>query len=99
MLPGYLNCNYNKKKEKKINSFVGTQQTYGETLNQAIRSHWEIGNNLHWLLDVVFNEYSLLKKKDYSAINFNMIAKIALTLLEKNRPLMHQKRGRDSLLL
>jgi len=29
------------------------------------------------------NEYSLLKKKDYSAINFNMIAEIALTLLEK----------------
>jgi predicted transposase YbfD/YdcC len=61
-------------------------------LNQAIRSHWAIENNLHWSLDVVFNEDSLLKKKDYSARNFNIIAKIALALLEKETSLKASKK-------
>ncbi len=61
-------------------------------LNQAIRSHWAIENNLHWSLDVVFNEDNLLKKKDYSARNFNIIAKIALALLEKEPSLKASKK-------
>lgn len=59
-------------------------------LNQAIRFHWIVENNLHW--SMVFNQNSLLKKKDYSARNFNMIAKIALALLEKEQSIKGSKK-------
>ena len=47
------------------------------------RSHWAIENNLHWSLDVLFKEDLLFKKKGNSAKNFNIINKIALSMIEK----------------
>ncbi|MFV0554268.1 MAG: transposase, partial [Mangrovibacterium sp.] len=47
--------------------------------------HWSIENNLHWNLDVIFDEDNNLKKKDNSAQNFNIISKIALALLEREK--------------
>jgi predicted transposase YbfD/YdcC len=61
-------------------------------LNHAIRSHWRVENNLHWMLDVIFNEDKLLKKKDNSAINFNIVLKVALSLLEKESSLKVSKK-------
>ncbi len=54
-------------------------------LNYVIRSHWAIENKLHWNLDVVFGEDAALKKKDNAAINFNIINKFVLTILEKDK--------------
>lgn len=54
-------------------------------ISKSIRSHWGIENNLHWNLDVVFNEDKSLKKKDNSPANFNIVRKVALALLEKDK--------------
>ena len=54
-------------------------------LNKAIRSHWGVENNLHWNLDVIFKEDASLKKKGDSPMNFNIIAKIALALIEREK--------------
>ncbi len=54
-------------------------------LNYAIRSHWRIENNLHWTLDVSFNEDSARRKKDNSPANFNIVNKISLAMLEKDK--------------
>ena len=54
-------------------------------INKAIRSHWSVENNLHWNLDVVFKEDASLKKKGDSPTNFNIITKIALTLIEREK--------------
>jgi len=46
---------------------------------------------------VVFNEDKLLKKKDNSPANFNIVRKVALTLLEKEstqKCSKNTKRGR-----
>jgi predicted transposase YbfD/YdcC len=64
-------------------------------LNQIIRSHRSIENNLHWRLDVVFNEDKSPKRKDNSASNFNIISKIAMTLIDKEKtekPFTQKKR-------
>lgn len=42
-------------------------------------------NNLHWSLDVIFKEDASLKKKDHSALNFHIIAKMALTLIDQEK--------------
>jgi len=46
------------------------------------------------VLDVVFNEDSSLKKKDNSAVNMNMITKIALELIEKEQSSKASKKGK-----
>lgn len=56
-----------------------------EKINNAVRKHWSVENNLHWNLDVVFNEDASLKKKGDSPINFNTITKIALALIEREK--------------
>jgi predicted transposase YbfD/YdcC len=55
-----------------------------ERIMQAIRTHWSIENNLHWQLDVTFNEDNTRKIKN-AAQNFALISKIALVQI-KNSP-------------
>jgi predicted transposase YbfD/YdcC len=54
-------------------------------INASVRSHWGIENNLHWNLDVIFNEDGQLKRKGNSAENFNIISKVALGLIENEK--------------
>lgn len=49
----------------------------------AIRTHWSIENNLHWQLDVTFNEDATRKKKN-AAVNFSLMNKIALSAVKKD---------------
>ena len=53
-------------------------------MNNVIRQHWGVENKLHWVLDVVFKEDLSLKKKENSALNYNIINKIAINLLDKD---------------
>ena len=50
---------------------------------QATRAHWQVENNLHWALDVSFNEDSSRIRNENSAVNFSWIRKFALGLLKK----------------
>lgn len=54
-------------------------------INRSIRKHWAVENKLHWNLDVVFNEDSSRKRAKYAAENFNIINKIALTIVQKDK--------------
>lgn len=50
---------------------------------KAMRSHWSVENNLHWVLDTVFDEDYCRVRKDNSAQNLNAIRKLAMNLLKK----------------
>jgi predicted transposase YbfD/YdcC len=60
----------------------------------AVRSHWGIENKLHWTLDVVMNEDNGLKRKDYSAENFNIIRKIALGMISNENQMKASKKAK-----
>ncbi len=47
----------------------------------SVRKHWAIENQLHWCLDVIFNEDASRARKDYSPLNLNVLRKTALNLL------------------
>jgi predicted transposase YbfD/YdcC len=64
-------------------SYIGSKVYNTEVFNGNIRQHCAIDNNLHWSLDVNFQEDSFKKRKGHSAANFGLFTKIALTLLEK----------------
>jgi predicted transposase YbfD/YdcC len=50
-------------------------------LNQAARLHWGIENQLHWRLDVVFNEDGACIRNDNAAENIDILRKWALNVL------------------
>lgn len=46
----------------------------------AVRCHWSIENQLHWCLDVIFDEDGSRARKDMSPLNLNVLRKVALSL-------------------
>lgn len=52
---------------------------------EIIRAHWAVENNLHYCLDVIMSEDLSAKRKENEAQNWNIINKIALFFLERQR--------------
>jgi predicted transposase YbfD/YdcC len=48
----------------------------------VVRSHWQIENSLHWVLDVVFRDDHARVRKGYGARNMGLIKRIAVNLLK-----------------
>lgn len=74
-----------KKQSQETRYYITSLPKNSKKLNHIIRSHWSVENTLHWRLDVVFNEDKLSKRKDNSAPNFNIISKLAMTLIDKEK--------------
>ena len=65
---------------------------YISSLNQdaqqtanAIRSHWDIENSLHWVLDVVFREDESRVRRDNGALNLAVMRHAALNLIRQDK--------------
>lgn len=54
-------------------------------LERVVRAHWSIENNLHWVLDVAFDEDSNRTRKGHSASNMSVIRHIALNLIKSEK--------------
>jgi predicted transposase YbfD/YdcC len=48
-----------------------------------VRGHWSVENNLHWQLDVSFDEDQRRIRKGHGAENFSRLCRIALNLLKR----------------
>ncbi len=49
------------------------------------RGHWSVENNLHWQLDVSFDEDQRRIRKDQGAENFSRLTRMALNLLKNEK--------------
>uniref|UniRef100_UPI003D271C42 ISAs1 family transposase n=1 Tax=Nitrosomonas communis TaxID=44574 RepID=UPI003D271C42 len=56
-----------------------------ERLERVVRAHWAIENNLHWVLDIAFDEDSNRTRKGHSAANLAVIRHIALNLIKAEK--------------
>lgn len=54
-------------------------------LEYAVRAHWAVENNLHWVLDMAFDEDNNRTRQGYSASNLAIIRHIALNLIKKEK--------------
>lgn len=54
-------------------------------LEHAVRAHWAVENNLHWVLDMAFDEDHNRTRQGYSASNLAVIRHIALNLIKKDK--------------
>jgi predicted transposase YbfD/YdcC len=77
--------------------YLSSARSDAERLAHAIRSHWGIENQVHWVLDVVFAEDRSRLRIDHSAHNMAIIRHIVLNMLRQEPSLktsLRQKRLR-----
>lgn len=79
--------------ERIINGSISTEQRYYllsfETdvlrFSKSVRNHWSIENQLHWILDVGFDEDVSQACRGYTAENLAVIRHIGLNLLSRDK--------------
>jgi predicted transposase YbfD/YdcC len=69
------------KEQEQTRYYISSLEKSAEEMNALIRSHWNVENNLHWILDVNFDEDKSRKRKGYSSENHALTNKIAINLL------------------
>lgn len=65
-----------------------------KALLAAVRAHWSVENNLHWQLDVTFDEDRCRTRKDNSALGLAVIRHAALNILKRDKLALSLKRKR-----
>jgi predicted transposase YbfD/YdcC len=55
-----------------------------ESFAHAVRAHWGIENQVHWVLDVAFREDDCRIRKDHAPENLALIRHLALNLLRRD---------------
>ena len=64
-----------------LNSFSSDAQL----LARAVRSHWGVENNVHWILDMAFKEDDCPIHSDHAPENLSQLRKMALNLLSREK--------------
>jgi predicted transposase YbfD/YdcC len=81
------------RSEPLIRYFLLSKYSSAKRLLQVTRSHWSIENQLHWVLDVVFDEDGNRARKDHAPENLAILRGLALNILRSHpsRISMRQK--------
>lgn len=65
----------------QIKSYISSAELSAKNLLERTRAHWSIENQMHWRLDVGFNEVSCRIRREQARENFAVVRHIALNLL------------------
>lgn len=68
---------------KERHFYISSRDADAKELARCVRSHWEVENKLHWVLDVCFNEDKCRVRKDFGAENFAVVRHLAINLLRQ----------------
>jgi predicted transposase YbfD/YdcC len=71
------------KMTRETRYYIASINPEAQRFAECVRAHWNIENNLHWSLDVSFNEDQCRVRKGHAAENFAVIRHIALNLLKQ----------------
>jgi len=71
------------KTTKAVHFYISSLENNAEKIAKAIRSHWQIENNLHWILDVTFCEDNSRIRRNNSPENFSLLRRLAVNLLKQ----------------
>lgn len=77
-----LDCRKKNKGSTLIRYFISSRRLSAEEVLQATRKHWLIENQLHWVLDVAFDEDRCRTRKGFSAENLAVARQVTLNLLK-----------------
>jgi predicted transposase YbfD/YdcC len=82
------------KIETERRSYISSRILGAEAFAQAVRSHWAIENNLHWTLDMTFNEDQSRLRLGHGAKNMAVVRHFALNLIRQANDKLSIKRRR-----
>ncbi len=75
-----------------IGSLRGSVADYA----QAIRDHWGIENNCHWVLDVFFHEDGSRARPEHGAENLAWLRRMAVSLLKNDTTCRRSLRAKSA---
>jgi predicted transposase YbfD/YdcC len=71
----------------KSRYFISSLDNDATLILHAVRTHWEIENKVHWVLDIAFREDECRVRKGNGAENFVVLRHLALNLLKQEKSL------------
>ncbi len=83
----------NKKQENEVQYYISSLPIDVKFIANAIRSHWEVENKAHWVLDVIYKEDASRIRRENAAENLAVIRRLALNLARLN-PMKNSMRGK-----
>jgi predicted transposase YbfD/YdcC len=81
------NTQRNGKDCYEVRYYILSRYLSGRRFAEAVRQHWGIENQLHWQLDVTFQEDQCRIRKGHADRNFSTLRRTALSLLKKESSL------------
>lgn len=69
------------EKQTETQYFISSLPIDAAHLASLVRSHWEVENKVHWVLDIVFKEDSIKIHKNDGAENMGILRRLALNLV------------------
>jgi len=76
-------CGDKTTTEKRF--FISSLESDAKLFAKAVRTHWEIENKVHWILDVAFREDDSRVRKDHAPQNLTVLRRIAINLFKKEK--------------
>lgn len=74
--------------------YISSEEENATYYNNLVRGHWGIENQLHWHLDVTFNEDACRARKGNAPQNLNILRKLALHRLTRMKDKLSLKKRR-----
>ncbi|MRM88975.1 ISAs1 family transposase [Faecalicatena contorta] len=75
----------NGEKSLETRYYILDQEMTSEEMSHIVRGHWEMENNLHWVLDVHFREDACKTKEEKAMQNLSLIRKICYNLMKLDK--------------
>ena len=74
--------------------YICSKKMTAKDMLLATKTHWEVENNLHWMLDIAFSEDACETKNDNAAENLSTLRRIALNILQLDKVSKRSMRGK-----
>lgn len=77
---------YTEKGQEKseVRYFISSLAANAKRLSEAVRGHWSVENNLHWILDIVFAEDRSRARLAHAQENLGLLRRWALSVLKQD---------------